>query len=231
MLMVEHSPGLKLLTVQLPGREERLSEPPCTRLSEVVEGLARALDPYLDQPFAFFGHSMGALISFEVTRRLRQLGKPQPVHLFVSAHRAPQLPSRQPALHRLPRPAFWREVYRLGGTPAEVLQNPELMELAEPLLRADFAICETYQYLRERALDTPVSVFGGRFDEWVSLDELAAWRDLTRGEFKLRMFASNHFFVHSARVALVRAIEADLQSQLDVQNRSGSALPSRASAA
>jgi medium-chain acyl-[acyl-carrier-protein] hydrolase len=174
---------------------------------------------------------MGALVSFELTRRLRQLGKPQPVHLFVSAHRAPQLPDRRPALHGLPRLAFWHEVQKLGGTPAEVFRNRELMELTEPLLRADFAICETYRYTAQPALECPISVFGGRFDEWVSLDELAVWRDVTRGEFKLRMFAADHFFVRPARVLLVRAIAEDLQNQLHVQSRKGSALPSRANAA
>ncbi len=134
--------------VELPGRGTRLKETPFTRLLPLVQALAQALLPHLDKPFAFFGHSMGALISFELTRQLRRLYGLVPLHLFVSAHRAPQLPDPDPPIHTLPEAEFMEELRCLNGTPKEVLEQPELMELMLPILRADFALCETYIYAK-----------------------------------------------------------------------------------
>lgn len=137
---------VEVCPVQLPGRERRLLEPPFTDLRFLVEAAARALLLYLDRPFAFFGHSMGATISFELARHLRQEKNVKPVHLFVSGRRAPQLPERHASTYDLPGAEFLEELRRLKGTPKEVLEHPELMELMLPLLRADFELIQTYQY-------------------------------------------------------------------------------------
>ena len=201
---------IEVCAIQLPGRENRLSDPPFIRLTLLVRTLAQVLGPYLDIPFAFFGHSMGALLSFELARHLRRQKRSGPVHLFVSGHRAPQLPDPDPPIHRLPDPMFVAELRRLNGTPEEVLQNAELRQLVLPVLRADFAICETYDYSSEEPLDCPIFAFGGTQDDEVSRDELGAWREQTSSSFRLRMFPGDHFFLHSAQALLMQDIAEEL---------------------
>src|SRR5205823_631917 len=131
---------IEVCPVQLPGREGRFGEPAFTRMAPLVDALARALPPHLGRPFAFFGHSMGALVGFELARLLRREHGLEPAHLFVSGCAAPQLRDPGRPLHRLPDAEFRQELRRLGGTPPAVLENDELMGLVLPLLRADFAL-------------------------------------------------------------------------------------------
>lgn len=202
---------IQLAPVTLRGRGSRFTEAPLERLDEVTESLAEELAPYLDMPFAFFGHSMGALIAYELTRLLRGRGGPLPEHLLVSGRRAPQVPSDRPDLHTLPEPDLKEELRRLDGTPEEIIASPELMELFLPILRADFSVCETYRYREEAPLDCPVSAFGGLEDRDVAREHVEAWRTQARGPFRVRMFPGGHFFLNGgARDALVRAVTADL---------------------
>jgi myxalamid-type polyketide synthase MxaE and MxaD len=206
----EASCEIEVCPVQLPGREERLIDRPFNQLTALVETLEDVLAEYLDVPFAFFGHSMGALIAFELTRQLRRHGRPGPVHLFVSAHRAPHRPSRHRPLHQLATDEFWREIWAMGGTAKSAFQNAELKQVFEPLLRADFALCETYRYEPEAPLDCPISAFGGRRDPWVTVLDLVDWRSHTRAPFALRMVPEGHFFLDRARTSLLQAIADDL---------------------
>jgi medium-chain acyl-[acyl-carrier-protein] hydrolase len=202
---------VQVCPVQLPGRESRLEEPPFTRLSPLVQALARAIRPYLDVPFAFFGHSLGALISFELARRL----EPTPRHLFVSGRRAPQIPDRASPIHQLPEIEFVEEIRRLNGTPEGVLQSAELRQLFLPLLRADFAVHETYVYAAGVPLDCPITAFGGRQDSSVSREALGAWRAQTRRSFTLHMLPGDHFFPHSSRALLLRTLSQELTRLLN----------------
>jgi medium-chain acyl-[acyl-carrier-protein] hydrolase len=197
-------PSVDVGLVQLPGRETRLGEPPFTRLEPLVRALAEALRPHLNRPFAFFGHSMGALVSFELARELRRASAPTPVQLLVSGCPAPQLGALGPLLHSLPEPDFKKELRRLGGTPRDVLGHAELMQLLLPLLRADFAAYETYTHQWEPLLDCPISALGGLDDQQVSPGRLHAWSEQTRRRFRLRMLPGDHFFLH-AREPLVLA--------------------------
>lgn len=207
-------PEVEACAVQLPGREDQLRQTPFTQLSLLEQTLAQVIEPYLRIPLVLFGHSMGGLIGFELARQLRRQRQPTPVHLFVSGHRAPQLPDPNPPIHQLPDPAFVAELRRLNGTPETVLQNSELMEVFLPLLRADFAICETYEYSIEAPLDCPLSVFGGLRDDRVHRDELAAWHSQTSASFTLHMFPGNHFFLESERAIFLRALVQHLQQHL-----------------
>jgi len=185
-------------------------EPPFTHLAPMVEALAQALEPQMDMPFAFFGHSMGVLISVELARRLRLEGQRGPDHLFVSGHRAPHLPRPRPPIHQLPEQEFVAELRRFEGTPEEILQNVELLQLLMPALRADFEVVGTYSYAAEAPLECPISVFGGREDSEVSEKELEEWRDETTREVKIRMLPGGHFFVQTAHTAILQAINSDL---------------------
>jgi len=203
---------VEVCPVQLPGRETRLMEPPFTRLSPLVQTLAEALFPLLDKPFAFFGHSLGALVSFELARQLRrQHGDGvQPVRLFISADRAPQIPNRDPPVYDLPEGEFLAELRRLKGTPRELLQDEEVMQIMLPLLRADFAVYETYGYLTEPPLNCPISAFGGLQDHRVSRGDLEAWREQTSVSFSLRMFPGDHFFLNTTQPVLLQALSQEL---------------------
>jgi medium-chain acyl-[acyl-carrier-protein] hydrolase len=197
---------IELCAMRLPGRDGRVAVPAFQRMAPLVAHLVNALRSRLDLPFALFGHSMGALVAFEVARQLRRERLPAPCHLFVSGFRAPQLPDDGQSIHELPDGPFRDELRRLGGTPPAILDDAELMELVLPNLRADFAVCETYAYTPEAPLDCPVTAFGGRDDVEVSRADLAAWRAQTRGAFKIRQFAGDHFFLNTLTNRVVQAM-------------------------
>ena len=204
-------PTVEVRLVQFPGREARWREAPLSSMREIADGFVRALAPSLDLPFAFYGHSLGALASFEVTRRLRASGGPLPTHLFLAAHRGPHLPNPHPEIRHLQDDAFISELRRrYDGIPQAVLDNPELLELMLPCLRADFAAYETYEYVDEPPLDVPISAFGGDEDGYVRTPEVAAWRDQTRNRFRMRIMPGNHFFVQTHRERIIAAITEDL---------------------
>jgi medium-chain acyl-[acyl-carrier-protein] hydrolase len=184
--------------------------PAFTQLQPLVQAIAPVLLPHLDKPFAFFGHSMGALVSFELARLLRKEYNISPVHLFVSGRHAPQIPDTKPPVHALPEPEFKEELRRLNGTPEAVLQNAELMQLLVPILRADFAVLETYVYTTEPPLNCPITAYGGSEDEEASYDELQAWQKQTNAAFSLQMFTGDHFFLHSAQSLLLQSLSQEL---------------------
>jgi medium-chain acyl-[acyl-carrier-protein] hydrolase len=183
-----------------------------TDMSDLVSQIAAQLPPHADLPFAFFGHSLGALIAFELARELRRSRSALPVHLFVSGRRAPHLiPSRRP-LHALPEAAFRAEIRELQGTPQAVLEDEELMTLVSPVLRADFGLCETYRFTEEAPLDTPITAFGGTRDEEASEAELDDWRLHTSRFRGVHRFDGHHFFVHDHAPAIIETIRADLSA-------------------
>jgi medium-chain acyl-[acyl-carrier-protein] hydrolase len=204
-------PEIELCPVQLPGRENRLREQPFAHLPALVETLSQILESYLNMPFAFFGHSMGAWIGFELARQLRREKKTGPVQLFVSGRRAPQLPNFETPKHQLPKSEFIKELRRYNGTPELVLREPELMEFFLPLLRADFSILETYIYENEDPLNCSITAFGGIEDNKTSREDLEAWGEQTRRGFRLKMFPGDHFFLKSAREQLLFEIAKDLE--------------------
>jgi medium-chain acyl-[acyl-carrier-protein] hydrolase len=201
--------AVNICPVQLPGRETRLAEALHHNLEILATAVAVALRPFLHQTFAFFGHSMGALVAFEVARQLQAEGI-YPQHLFVSGYRAPHLPDPDPPIHALPEDEFIQKLRALNGTPAEVLDNAELRELILPILRADFAVCETFTYNAGLPLSCPITALGGLHDIYVSRDSLEAWCKHTTATFKVRMFPGDHFFINSARAALLPALARDL---------------------
>jgi medium-chain acyl-[acyl-carrier-protein] hydrolase len=204
-------PDIDVCAVQMPGRDARAREAPCSDLPLLVESLAAGLAPHVDLPFAFFGHSLGALVAFEVTRQLRRQGGPLPVHLIVSARRAPQLPNVDTPTYDLPEPAFVDTlVRRYNGIPPAVLAEPELLAMFLPVLRADLEMTETYRYAPEDPLDVPITVLGGLEDRLAARADLAAWKDMTRAAFSLHMMAGGHFFVHTAPDEPLRIVTRQL---------------------
>jgi medium-chain acyl-[acyl-carrier-protein] hydrolase len=134
--------------------------------------------------------------------------------MIVSGHRAPQLPDRHPAISNLPDTEIVAKLRTLGGTSDEVLRNPELMNLMLPLLRADFAACETYVYRDQEPLACSLTAFGGNDDRQVNREEICAWRFQTRGPFAMYMFPGGHFFFQSAQALVLRILGRDLRQIL-----------------
>ena len=205
--------AIELYPVQLPGRENRFKEPPFTRLTPLIETLASILSSRLDKPFAFFGHSMGALICFELTRYIRKHFSLSPVQLFIAGYPAPQTKASKPILSLRPEQIL-QKIESFQGTPEVVLQNAELMQVMMPALLADFELCETYQYSAQEPLDCAISAFGGWEDPAVSRESLALWANQAGRTFTLRMLPGNHFFVRSRQQLLLQFISHDLRQRL-----------------
>lgn len=203
-------PKTELYAVELPGRGTRFTEPSHTQLPDIVAELTRAILPLTDKPFAFFGHSMGALISFETARELRRQHGKTLSALYVSAFPAPQLPREQTARYLMSDRELIEELRQLNGTPAKLLEHAELMELILPIMRADLEVCETYAYQAEEPLPFPITAFGGSEDPGLTQEDLRAWREQTQGAFQLRMFAGDHFFVDGQRANVMRVIREQL---------------------
>ena len=202
--------SVEVCAVQLPGRGRRLNENPFASVSSVVRPVSDALVPYCDKPFAFFGHSMGALLSFEITRQFRREGRRLPEHLFLSGRRAPHIPNEDPPTYDLPTEEFLESLRKLNGTPAEVLEQPELIQLMLPLLRADFQLCETYEYVPEPPLDCAFSIYGGLQDPGVTRKELNPWREQTTSSFSLRLLPGDHFFLNESSTILLGFLSQEL---------------------
>jgi medium-chain acyl-[acyl-carrier-protein] hydrolase len=181
-------------------------------MDALVQAAGAALLPYFDMPFAFFGHSMGASISFELARLLRREGRRLPLHLYISGRRAPHIIDRDPPLHDLPEAELLEELRQLNGTPKEVLEHPELMTMMLPLLRADFSVAETYICETEPPLDIPITVFGGLADKDVTRDDLEGWQQHSTASIKLRMLAGDHFFLNTSQQVLLRLLSSELSS-------------------
>jgi len=187
--------NIELWTVRLPGREQRLSEKPFHRMGPLVEALYEAMATELSRPYAFYGHSLGSLVAFEMARKIQRQGGQGPIHLLVSAHPAPQVGSCREVLHNLPDKEFVEALRRFAGTPDEALENEDLMSIMMVALRADFEVDEMYSYEEGPPLGCPISVFGGIDDADVSQANLAAWKTLTSQEFNLQMMEGDHFFI------------------------------------
>lgn len=203
-------PKIELASLALPGRERRYAEPLERSIDELAQKIARFLEREPGPPFAFFGHSLGAMLAFEVARNLEREGLPGPVHFFASGARAPQLPDPNQPLHVLGEAEFRRALRELGGTPREVLEHEELMGLLSPVLRADFEMLETYEYRPGTPLSCPLTVFGGRFDEVVSLAELRAWEACSSVGSELVLFEGDHFFLAEHEPQLLAEIKTRL---------------------
>jgi medium-chain acyl-[acyl-carrier-protein] hydrolase len=181
-------------------------------LRQAVEEVAKVLHSYQDLPIALFGHSMGAVVCFELARKLRSQHL-TPVHLFVSGRRSPQYPDRRPRLTPLPNESFVAEICRrYNGIPREVLQEPELMELLLPTLRADVEMLETYDYQPGLPFEFPITAFGGLHDHETPLDELRGWKDQTSARFESNVVPGDHFFLRSAATEILAIIRRELDS-------------------
>jgi medium-chain acyl-[acyl-carrier-protein] hydrolase len=203
-------PTIQIISVELPGRGGRLSEPPFVSFTPLISALAEAMLPLLDAPFGFFGHSMGAVIGFELARYLRRSYGREPHALFASGRRAPHVPDTDPVTYNLPHDEFIEELRRIDGTPREVLEHAELMELVIPLLRADFQLIQTYEYIQGDPLRSSIYAYGGLQDDEENRERMLKWKEQTDSRFKLHMLPGDHFFLRSSQSLLLELLTRDL---------------------
>ena len=192
--------------VELPGRGMRFGEEAYRSLPTLVRHLADLMEPLLDRPFAFFGHSMGGLVSFELARTLRERRAPMPQHLFISAAAAPGTRSSRRPLCSATDEEVIEELRSLGGTPQVLLDDKELMAMVVNTLRADYTALGTYQYREAKPLDVPFTVFGGRSDDIAPPADLRGWQALTASGCQVRLFPGDHFFLHAAAAEILRTV-------------------------
>ncbi|WP_095976939.1 thioesterase II family protein [Melittangium boletus] len=202
---------IDVCAVQLPGRENRRQEPALTDLQQLTAKLVEVLTPYLEEDFAFFGHSFGAILSFELIRELRRRGLPLPQVLFASGAKAPSRHGTLPRWSALSREEFVRELSaRPGAVPPQILAEPDLIDLILPTLRADLKVMEDYVYREEPPLPVRLCVLGGTEDTEVPAATLEPWREETREAFTLRMFPGGHLFITEVTEQVLQAIRHEL---------------------
>ena len=187
--------GAELCRIQLPGRENRFVDPAIDDGKVLINALAQELRPFLDVPFAFFGHSMGSMISFELIRLLAREHGPQPLAFFPSGHRGPHMPLRRRHWADLPKPELISELQDIDGIPQELLEHDELLELLLPTVRADLKLYETYEYEPGDPLSCPITAFGGDGDALVNAEELAGWAQHTSAASEHHILPGGHFYL------------------------------------
>lgn len=205
---------IQLAPIALPGRESRFREPLHTQATTLVAEMVGGLSSVLDVPFAFFGHSMGALLAFEATRALRRAGRRMPEALLLSGYPGPRGARPGPRIHDLTPAAFHAALIEHNGTPAAVLADPELLAVLEPVLRADMQICETYAYVPEPPLGVPITVFGGQADPQVARSDLARWSAETSARFAIVQLPGDHFYLIPQIEPLVQLVTEALDQAL-----------------
>jgi surfactin synthase thioesterase subunit len=199
----------------MPGREERLSEQLIKDMPQLVDTLAHEITAFSKKPFAFFGHSMGAIVAYETARRIDSMRARQPIHLFVSARAAPHLQKNTDLLRFLDDQTFvdkLQETY--GAVPEAIQKSPELKKIFLPILRADVELLEKYEEVSSETLDYPITALGGISDPAISRANLEGWQARTSAKLTLHEFPGNHFFIDEEREAVIAAITNDLAHSL-----------------
>lgn len=204
---------VELVAIQLPGREERFDEPLLDNIDVVINDLFLNFSFY-DKPFIFFGHSIGALIAFELARILRAKIQLQPQHLIASSAKAPQVPLKKTPIHKLDDIQFIEELRKYNGVPEYILQDNEIMSLFMPIMRADFRISETYIYHDQKPLDFPITALGGIGDNTFDLKDLAEWQKQTTNSFKQSILNGDHFFINASYDETIKIINHILLKEI-----------------
>lgn len=199
-------PDVELCGIQLPGRLARIREPSYTRIEPLVDVLAGVLAARDDVPFVFYGHSMGTAVAFALTHELHARGRPLPCQLVMSGRGAPHLAPPRGGLHLLPEAEFIEQMRMFNGMPRQLLDDPEIMQLVLPAMRADFELLAGIALATHAPLPVPIAAWGGRADADAPEAAIRAWARHTSQEFEARMFDGGHFFINEVRGEVLAAL-------------------------
>jgi surfactin synthase thioesterase subunit len=211
-------PEVEVCAIQLPGRGQRLHMKPISQLAVLVDALARSLIANPCLPFAFFGHSLGALVAFEVTRYCQRHRLKQPLKLFVSGCVAPWHRTTDENLHLLDDIRLIDALRAYNGTPLEILEHRELMQLMLPAIRADFEMVATYKHFPSPQLDASIRVLVGKDDPLVPPDQALDWKRVTSSETHVEWFSGDHFFIHTAESAVLSFVQRELANMISTRH-------------
>lgn len=201
---------IEVCPIQLPGRENRFGETAIKQAQSMAQNLANQIQLYSNKPFYIYGHSMGALLAFELARALQDNGMDIPQGLVLAAHRAAHLPKNRDTLYTLPDDEFIERLKKFGGFPEEVLASKELLAFLMPTLKADFTLCDTYQFEKGQALQCPLYLLAGAHDTEATPANVDAWREHTTEQAKLHVFDAGHFFIKTHQDELIKTLQAIL---------------------
>jgi surfactin synthase thioesterase subunit len=204
------SPGVDVVAIQYPGRQDRRTEPPISDLAVLADQVHAVLRRQPEMPLTIFGHSMGAVLGFEVSRRLEADGH-GPVRLFVSGRRAPST-HRDEKVHLLGDAGIMAEIRNMDGTASTVLGDDELMRAALPALRADYRAAETYICAPEIVVSCPIVALTGDHDPKTTVEEAEAWAQHTTGPFEIEVFPGGHFFLTEYADQIIKILDRHCQA-------------------
>jgi surfactin synthase thioesterase subunit len=190
------SKEVRMVPVEIPGRGRRITESLYTGTDSIVEDIFHQISGSLHLPYAIYGHSMGTLLGYLLTKRILEAGLPAPMHLFFSGRGGPSSKPDKEIRYNLPQEAFFDKLRELGGCPDEVLDDPMMMELFEPILRADFEVVETYLYEPTTPFDIPIDVMYADGED-LTEEDVMAWADETTAGITITKFTGHHFFIFS----------------------------------
>ncbi|MFE2546309.1 thioesterase II family protein [Actinacidiphila glaucinigra] len=205
------APASDVLSVQYPGRQDRRDEPGITDMATYADALTRELLPWIDRPLAFFGHSMGAVLAFEVTRRLEREHGVTPLRIFASGRRAPSS-HRHETVHLRDDDGVVAEMRELSGTDSRILGDEEILRMVLPAIRSDYTAIENYRATPGDRVSTPITVLTGDADPRTTREEAQAWAQHTTGEFEIHCFAGGHFFLANHQEAIMKLVSEGLTS-------------------
>lgn len=208
------SPSIELIPIEYKGRGARFTASLCDNIDEVVEDVFHIVKKHLDGTrFSFFGHSMGALIAYELSHKLKQLNYATPIHIFFSGKLAPHITNQHKIIHNLNDDEFKRELLKLGGTPVEALENKDWMKIFSPILRSDFKAVELYNYSNKNNLDCEFTILYGQ-DDYLMNNKVYEWQQHTKNKCTFLKFTGGHFFMFEHITEIVNVINNTLVPRL-----------------
>jgi len=204
--------SIELNAIELAGRSTRFKVPFYESFNEAISDIYNRISEKLDgRPYAILGHSMGSALAFELAHKLKNLHHAAPLHMFFSGRCPPQKPRDKNNIHLLPDKEFIKKIMEMGGTPKELLQDKELLELFTPILRADFKLIETYKYIeKNEKLDSDITILWGKQEENATVHDLYEWENHTTKKCKIKLFNGGHFFIHECISDVVNIVNSQL---------------------